>query len=290
MGHLQCVRALLAADGIDVNSMPYAEHIDDALCMPALHEAACANQLLCLLALLAANGINVNLFDETFGQTAFAYACRNGNGSAAAAEALLAAEGVDASLATLEEHGLYYEAGKTPLHYASENRMIDTVQLLLQRKEVNASAADRRYNTTPLHEACRINHPGIVRALLLGGGCRFKLVNKFYFDHRSQYMRQYRAAPDGTPLGMTTDSDVRTLFASGIDYWQRKHHMHHSWAMKQVVPTLLRVAQRMGARTPATARGDAHAPVQHPPLPLPLLPEEIWLEVLGFLRSADFCA
>ena len=124
----------------------------------------------------------------------------------------------------------------------------------------------------------------MVRALLLGGGCRFKLTTDKY------YLRQGTAG-DGTPLGMTTNADVRTLFASGIDYWQRKHHAHHSWAMKQVVLTLLLVAQRMGVHAeitqPLALSGDAHTPVQHPPLSLPHLPEEIWLELLGFLRSAD---
>jgi hypothetical protein len=124
----------------------------------------------------------------------------------------------------------------------------------------------------------------MVRALLLGGGCRFKLTTSTF------YLRQGTAG-DGTPLGMTTNPDVRTLFASGIDYWQRKHHAHHSWAMKEVVLTLLLVAQRMRAHAditqPLAISSDAHQPVQHQPRSLPLLPEEIWLELLGFLRSAD---
>lgn len=85
---------------------------------------------------------------------------------------------------------------------------------------------------------------------------------------------------------MTTDTDVRTLFASGIDYWQRKHHTHHSLAMKKVLLTLLLVAQRMGVHAVTSAQSnDRHMVVRHP---LPLLPEELWLEVLGFLRSSDF--
>ena len=138
--------------------------------------------------------------------------------------------------------------------------------------------------TTPLHVACRQNHPDMVRALLLGGGCRFKLTADTFYLRRG-------TAGDVTPLGITTNPDVRTLFASGIDYWQRKHHAHHSWAMKQVVLTLVLVAQRMGAHAditqPLTLPGDAHTSVQHQPPSLPRLPEEIWLELLGFLRSAD---
>ena len=50
--------------------------------------------------------------------------------------------------------------------------------------------------------------------------------------------------------------------------------------------TLLLVAQRMGVHAVTSAQSnDRHMVVRHP---LPLLPEELWLEVLGFLRSADF--
>ena len=74
------------------------------------------------------------------------------------------------------------------------------------------------------------------------------------------------------------------VFASGVDYWWRRLHGRHGWAMKEVVRTLLLVRQRL----------DAHALAEPAPaaagalLPLPHLPEEIWLAALGFLRSADF--
>ena len=274
-GHLPCVRALLAAEGSDVNYMGEDENSDAVRPMSALMEAATYDQVPCLLALLDADGVDINLQDEV-GRTALAFACGRGNiggGSESAAEALLAVEGIDANLADSD--------GRRPLGGAVGSTMFHTVQLLLQRKEVDANAANED-GTTPLHNACRQNHAGMVRALLLGGGCRFKLTTDKY------YLRQGTAG-DGTPLGMTTDADVRTLFASGIDYWQRKHHAHHSWATKHVVLTLLLVAQRICVHAAkSTQSGDPHTPVQHPPLSLPLMPEEIWLELLGFLRSADF--
>ena len=170
-----------------------------------------------------------------------------------AAEALLAVEGIDASLAdndmaTHLSTTLPATRCFTPSSFYSSGR-----------KSMRSAATTD--GSTPLHVACRQNHPGMVRALLLGGGCRFKLTTDTY------YLRQGTAG-DGTPLGMTTNADVRTLFASGIDYWQRKHHAHHSWAMKQVVLTLLLVAQRMGVHAditqPLALSGDAHTPVQHP--------------------------
>ena len=60
--------------------------------------------------------------------------------------------------------------------------------------------------------------------------------------------------------------------------WQRKHHTHHSWATKEVVLTLLLVAQRMAMHAATSSQsGDPHTAVQLPRLPLPLLPKEIWL-------------
>ena len=204
-GHLPCVRALLSADVIDVNCMGVDANGEPTI--SALMEAASADQLPCLLALLDADGVDINLQDDS-GFTALARACNNGSGSTA--EALLAVENIDATLAD--------NNGYAPLHYAVLDYMFHTVQLLLRRKEVNVIATDTR-NMTPLHYACYRNHPGMVRALLLGGGCRFKLTTDTY------YLLYHGTADDGTSLGMTTNADVRTMFASWIDYWQRRHHV-----------------------------------------------------------------
>jgi ankyrin repeat protein len=143
-GHLCCVRALLAADGIDVNCMAQDENGEAAV--SALMEAAYTDQVPCLLALLGADGININLQDAD-GWTALAYACNSGSPSAA--EALLAVEGIDASLASNDGS----RGGYTPLHFAAIAGKFHTVQLLLQRKEVNANAATTT-GMTPLHYAC----------------------------------------------------------------------------------------------------------------------------------------
>ena len=65
------------------------------------------------------------------------------------------------------------------------------------------------------------------------------------------------------------------VFASGVDYWQRKRHGGHSWAMREAITALLLARQRLGTLAPAAS-------------PLVHLPEEIWLAVCCFLRSADF--
>ena len=99
----------------------------------------------------------------------------------------------------------------------------------------------------------------MVEVLLLAGGCRF-----------------LRDDGGKTPLDCAGGHQVvRKVFASGVDYWQRRRHGGHSWALKEAVTTLLLVRQRLDALAPAAAL-------------LVHLPEEIWLAVCAFLRSADF--
>ena len=101
-----------------------------------------------------------------------------------------------------------------------------------------------------------------------------------------------------TALELAGDSkEVKAAFLSGIDYWERRRHTGHAWAMKAVVWTLLLSRGRHAAcsrgnspvNTPPRLAG--RDPRSRPPTPtptLPLLPEEIWLVVCSFLRSADF--
>ena len=70
---------------------------------------------------------------------------------------------------------------------------------------------------------------------------------------------------------------VRAVFLSGVDYWQRTRHGGHGWAMQQAVRVLLLVRQRLDAAPPGA---DERTPLY--------LPEEMWLRMCGFLRSADF--
>ena len=104
----------------------------------------------------------------------------------------------------------------------------------------------------------------MVSLLLVAGGCRFALGG---------------AAANQTPLDCAAgDTAVLKVFASGVDYWQRKRHGGHSWTMRRVVLALMLARQRLDATRPVALAAPA----------LVHLPEEIWLLVCGFLRSADF--
>ena len=74
------------------------------------------------------------------------------------------------------------------------------------------------------------------------------------------------------------EAAVRKVFASGIDYWQRTRHGGHAWVMKEVVRTAMLIRNRLKDHTPASPAV----------VVFPDVPEEIWLAVLGFVRSADF--
>ena len=71
---------------------------------------------------------------------------------------------------------------------------------------------------------------------------------------------------------------MRAVFLSGVDYWQHRRHGGHSWEMRQVVLALMLTRQRLDNAAPPTPAAGA----------LVHLPEEIWLLMLGFLRSADY--
>ena len=85
---------------------------------------------------------------------------------------------------------------------------------------------------------------------------------------------------------------VLDLFASGVDYWQRRRHGGHSWAMKEAMLALMLTRQRLDNAPAPGEQGHAAAEPPCSPLPLrtplPRLPEEMWLRACSFLRSADF--
>ena len=46
--------------------------------------------------------------------------------------------------------------------------------------------------------------------------------------------------PSEAPLDLAgADKGVRTVFASGVDYWQRRRHGGHAWALREAVVALL---------------------------------------------------
>ena len=285
-GHHQCLRALLAVDGIDPNA-------EDGDGDTALMCAAEQNQPACLQALLAHADIDVNHCGTVrAGSTALNLACTNRHWECA--ELLIAAKGVDVNVRD--------DVGHTALRNATcamDDLLIDplskggvdtgrgrgtdagtsTVRALVAVEGVDVNTATH-HGSTALHIASAKGQTGAVRALLLGGGCRFMLTSNTF------YANELGVPGDGSPFGAATSEEVRELFLSGIDYWQLRHHAHHSWAMRQVVCTLFLVEQRLD--TMASVRARAPLALQSSAPTLPPLPEEMWRVLCGFLRSADF--
>ena len=271
-GHTEIVRALLAVDGIDAN---HAENVGHT----ALTMASEDGHADIVHALLAVDGIDTN-GAAADGYTALIHASKKGH--AEIVRALLAVGGTDANLSTIE-HGfsaLMMAAGHGHASCARALVAANGISLNQQNPQIDNRAA--------LHIACWKRNTELAELLLLAGGCRFLL-------------------DDGgdAPLDHAEgDKGVVAVFASGVDYWQRKRHRGHSRAMREAVTALLLARQHLGGRAavaappnpPAqgralrstTARAQAQASSAPAPLPLPHLPQEIWLAVCCFLRSADF--
>jgi len=245
---VECVRAILAADDVDVNRAD--NEGQTALMIAATYGLRTPVRMF----LTAGNGVNVNHANAK-GQTVLDLVVRWHDESAADVSALATAKGIN-----LDHRD---DQGWTALHTA-----------------VN-SAVTRSYRSTNV-EAASI--------LLVAGSCRFAL------ESAPQTSRK-------TPQDLAGDNkEMRALFSSGIDYWQRKHHGGHSWAMKQVVRAVQLVRQRLDAPPRTSARADtatatatATATDTHTDTAavgvvpaLVHLPDEIWLVMCGFLRSADF--
>ena len=225
-GHADCLRVLLAADGIQANA-------PDAEDYTALMDAVVYENAECVRMLLADIRVDVNHTSSEDGWTAL---------------------------------GLAVDGNNQP----------ETVRALVGHGGVDLGFASMFYGWTALHYACKENNAETASLLLVAGSCRFALT---------------AAAPGGTamrrtPLDLAGDSKegqaVRALFLSGIDYWQRRRHAAHARAMRDVVLAVMLVRQRLDAapQTAVAAAAAAHTLVH--------LPEEIWLLMCGFLRSADF--
>ena len=177
----------------------------------------------------------------------------NTAGHTACVHALLAVAGIDANLASTDD-------GLTALMLAVDGKHPSCVRALAAAKGISINLRCPQFgNKSALHDACEAQSAEMAEVLLLAGGCRF------LHDEDGK-----------TPLGLAAGhKGVVKVFASGVDYWQRRRHGTHAWAMKGVVTTLLLVRQRLGVLAPAAGS-------------LRCLPEEIWLAMCCFLRGADF--
>ena len=285
-GRAACVEALLAADGIDANGR-------DSDGETALAVAASAGRAGCVRALLAADGIDANLIGRA-GHTALVWAAENGH--TACCRTLLAAPCVDANqangrgetalaVATQNEHracvlallaadGVAIDAsrasdqGWTALEHAVINNDTVCARAILAAAG-GVDLGHRNFGWTALHFACKNASAEMATLLLVAGGCRFAP------ESAPQVTRRAPLALAGNTRG------VRAAFLAGADYWQRTRHRGHSGAMKGVVLALMLTRQRLDAAAAVARRGGTMRGLAR-------LPEELWLAVCGFIRSADF--
>jgi len=99
----------------------------------------------------------------------------------------------------------------------------------------------------------------IPRRLLLGGACR----HKAWDGCNSAFL--------GSSLGSQNLETFVSLMSCGVDYWSRPLHGEHCAALRSVVHTMMLVRLRL-------CGSDA----------MVVLPEEMWMEIVQFLRAADF--
>ena len=253
-----CAEALLDADGIDTNQV-------DATGWTALMAAANVGNAAFVQRLLGTAGVAVNRANG-IGFTALTLAAHTGHDGCM--RALLRSDGVDVGrgrplLLTIKMRRGGWEA---------------CARALASAKGIGLNHRAHGSGRTALHEVCAAKHAALAEHLLIAGGCRFSLTAT---GHDRNYA--YTKAGDTALALAAGDKAVAKVFASGVDYWQRRHHGRHGWAMKDAVHTLLLVRQRLNAHALA-----APGPAQWAAGTLPHLPEEIWLAALGFLRSADF--
>ena len=255
--HGACAEILLATDDVDTNQV-------DGDGWTALFAAANKGSIMWVQHLLGAAGVAVNHTDES-GDTALCRAAFHGH--AGCIGTLLLTNGIDVNksqplLATIMHQRGGWEA---------------CARALASAKGIDLNHRHNHTGRTALHAICKMKHAALAEHLLIAGGCRFALATAGIINGA-----QTKAGDTALSLA-AGDKAVTKLFASGVDYWQRRRHGGHGWAMKEAVLTLLLVRQRLGAQT-LVAPGPAHAAGGA----LPHLPEEIWLAALEFLRSADF--
>ena len=150
-GHLDVVKLLLGAEGINVN-----QATNDGV--TALYIASENGHLELMKLLLDAEGINVNEARND-GATALYMASQNGHSNAV--KLLLVAEGVN--------YNQHTKRNQTPLNIASYNGHVEIVRLLLQQPNIDLNKKDD-WNDSPLDAARKKNHTDIAQ-LLTDAGC-----------------------------------------------------------------------------------------------------------------------
>ena len=188
-GNLDCVNHLLDADGIDVNHGTSGG-------ATALYMSTTVNHEHCVRALCKADGININHQSSDDGMSALALAaqqCRVG-----CVTPILEAKDVLVNAKTQPPY-----AGElddyTALHHACADIPEHHVMYL---RDEGVEYTEEQYDA--MSAAC-------VSALLIGGACRFATN-----------------ASGKTPEQLALSDAVRSLFRSGVDYWERQRHRSHS--------------------------------------------------------------
>ena len=209
------------ADGVDADQHDSGE-------ATALHLAAQNGHTECARALLAAEGVDPNHTD-TYGNSALIYAAFGGHLDIL--RALLAVDGIAVN------HVRY--GGYTALHDAAQRNHMECARALVAAKGIDHRLRANDNQWTALHAACANENAETTSLLLMAGSCRFALASE----------TQWGGAITETPLALAGgDKAVLKVFASGVDYWQRRRHGGHSWVTKEAVITLLLVRQRLDAR------------------------------------------
>ena len=220
------------------------------------------------------------------------------------------------------------ESGR--VHY---ERFAATVRLLASHPAVHINrrhmgtfgAAGYARDLTPLHFCCEVGDASLAKHLLLAGACRHardskgdtpmeraetffeELINRKpwefkcgchgQMDDRGHFTPHEAKGSVGDPVLIDCHElpaarnshvakveaafmELRAVFSSGVDYWSLREHGGHASATKEVVKTLLLVDQRLDTVAARLPPGT--------PAALPYLPKDLWLAAIGFLRSADF--
>ena len=286
-GHTKCLRALLLAGDVDVNACCRKDQ-------SALYAAAAHGHTKCVRALLAVKGIDVN--KTAAGISALQAAVEKGHDECL--RVLVTAAGIDVNARknldgrSALQHALVSLTRRGAASDSKQQRRTARVRVLALAKGSNLNLRYPHYEFAQgsvLHAALACNAPrdkprdvGTVSLLLVAGACRFQLDD----EGRSPSDLAHRVGtpkPSSTTAAkawLQTSEDLRKLFTSGIDYWQRRHHGGHGWAMKEVVRTLLLIRQRVAhlpapRRSKRGERGTRRARKST----VPTLPEEIWLAV-----------